>query len=81
LRGQFEDMLLRWAGVETTAEGSRGQFVDAIHLAFVEKFFWTNYKEVYIDNTLTTSPSTELFGAPLHVMPFRLRDASPMSLW
>ncbi|RWC64272.1 calcium-binding protein [Mesorhizobium sp.] len=63
LRSAFEDLLLRWASVDGIAEGTRGQYVDAQHLAFVEKFFGVGYREVSGGQQFTTSPRTQQFGA------------------
>lgn len=63
LRTRFEDLVLEWASVNGTLEGSRGGFVNAAHLAFIEKFFGTNYQEVNAGGQARTSPSTEAFGA------------------
>jgi len=63
LHAAFENLLLRWASVDSVGDGSRGQHVDARHLAFVEKFFGVAYQEVYAGQQLTTSPSTQQFGA------------------
>lgn len=49
LHGQFEALLLRWAGVDGVAIDSRGPYVDARHLAFVEAFFGEGYREVRSD--------------------------------
>ncbi|WP_412066340.1 calcium-binding protein [Rhizobium sp. SYY.PMSO] len=62
LRDTFETLMLRWAGVEAIDITSRGQFVDARHLAFVEKFFGSNYQEIYAGNQLSTSPTNTQFG-------------------
>ncbi|MBY3378945.1 calcium-binding protein [Rhizobium laguerreae] len=62
LKSQFEQLLLRWAGVDDIDSTSRGQFVDARHLAFIEKFFGSEYQEIRAGNQTTTSPSTEQFG-------------------
>ncbi|WP_129505146.1 calcium-binding protein [Bosea sp. Tri-54] len=35
----FMALMYRWAGVEGVAPGSRGPNVDAVHLAFLDKFF------------------------------------------
>ncbi|QOZ75368.1 hypothetical protein XH83_07890 [Bradyrhizobium sp. CCBAU 53351] len=58
----FEDLLLRWAGVDSVDIDSRGPFVDGRHLAFVEKFFGQTYREVQVDQELRTFPSTQQFG-------------------
>ncbi|WP_263013271.1 calcium-binding protein [Mesorhizobium sp. AR02] len=63
LRAAFEDLLLRWASVDGVAEGGRGQYVDAQHLAFVEEFFGVQYRETWNGTQLTTSPTTQQFGA------------------
>ena len=62
LRSQFEQLLLRWAAVDEMEPTSRGQFVDARHLAFVEKFFGSGYQEIRSGSQATTSPTTEQFG-------------------
>ncbi len=62
LRGGFEALLLKWAGVDGISQSSRGQYVDAQHLAFVEKFFGSNYLETHAGLGAYTSPSTEAFG-------------------
>ncbi len=48
LKAQFQQLLVKWAGVDSISEVSRGQYVNAQHLAFVEKFFGTQYKEVWV---------------------------------
>ena len=63
LRTALEDLLLRWASVDSVETSSRGQYVDARHLAFVEKFFGVAYQEMHAGQQLTTSPSREQFGA------------------
>lgn len=63
LRAAFEDLLKRWASVDGVAEGTRDKYVDAQHLAFVEKFFGVDYKEMYAGGQLSTSPTTQQFGA------------------
>lgn len=63
LRATFESLLLKWAGVDTVDQNSRGVYVDAQHLTFVEKFFGTGYKEMYAGQGLSTSPTTASFGA------------------
>ncbi|PDS40425.1 hypothetical protein CO662_36420 [Rhizobium anhuiense] len=62
LKSQFEQLLLRWAGVDDLDPTSRGHFVDARHLAFVEKFFGSQYQEFHAGELETTSPSREQFG-------------------
>ncbi|WP_342722668.1 calcium-binding protein [Bradyrhizobium sp. B097] len=46
LRAALGDLLLEWAGVDGIDPRSRGEFVDARHLAFVEAFFGDTYREV-----------------------------------
>ncbi|TWB46390.1 Ca2+-binding RTX toxin-like protein [Rhizobium sp. ERR 922] len=75
LRATFENLLLRWASVNSVEPASRGQFVDAQHLAFVEKFFGVTYQEIYAGQQLTTSPSTERFGANIEVSFEQIVDA------
>ena len=48
LKAEFQKLLVKWAGVDSVSEASRGQYVNAQHLAFVEKFFGTQYKEVWV---------------------------------
>ncbi|MBY5420928.1 calcium-binding protein, partial [Rhizobium leguminosarum] len=62
LKSQFQQLLLRWAAVDDLEPTSRGQFVDARHLAFVEKFFGSEYQEFYAGNLVTTSPGKQQFG-------------------
>ena len=54
LRSQFEDMLLRWAGVDGIDPASRGPNIDARHLAFLEQFygtpFWNEYNNSAVLN-------------------------------
>jgi Ca2+-binding RTX toxin-like protein len=47
LHDQFEQILFSWAGVSTVDPASRGQYVDARHLAVIEKF----YGGAYVDTT------------------------------
>lgn len=74
LRAQFEALLLRWAGVDGVNPVSRGEFVNAQHLAFVEKFFGTDYREEYAGGTLTTSPSSQVFGSQIETSFGQLAD-------
>ncbi|WP_436087840.1 calcium-binding protein, partial [Pararhizobium sp. LjRoot255] len=62
LRGGFEALLLKWAGVDGIDQNSRGQYVDAQHLALVEKFFGNSYLETHVGLGTNTSPSTDSFG-------------------
>ncbi|WP_407155060.1 calcium-binding protein [Bradyrhizobium sp. STM 3557] len=62
LREAFEAMLFRWAGVDGVDPGSRGAYVDARHLAFVEKFFGDTYREVQFGQEIRTFPSNQDFG-------------------
>jgi Ca2+-binding RTX toxin-like protein len=46
LKNRLEDILLQWAGVEGVNPTSRGAYVDARHLEFLEKMFgheWLNF--------------------------------------
>ena len=63
LEAAFENQLLKWAGVDTVELGSRGHFVNASHLAFVEAFFGETYREVSRGEELRTFPSTRELGA------------------
>ncbi|AUX78428.1 calcium-binding protein [Sinorhizobium fredii] len=46
LRDEFASLLLRWAGVDDVLHGSRGPYVNAQHLEFLEQFYGTPYIEV-----------------------------------
>jgi Ca2+-binding RTX toxin-like protein len=63
MRAAFEDLLLLWAGVDAVAQGSRGAWVDARHLAFVEAFFGTGFTEMRRGLIVHSSPSTAEGGA------------------
>jgi hypothetical protein len=62
LRWRLEALLLRWAGVDGINEDSRGSYVDARHLSFVEKFFGETYREIRFGEESATSPTTEALG-------------------
>ncbi|WP_205910250.1 calcium-binding protein, partial [Rhizobium sp. FKY42] len=62
LKGRFENLLIKWAGVENVEEGARGSYVNAQHLAFIEKFFGTSYQEIYANQGVATSPARPEFG-------------------
>ena len=63
LRTEFQALLLKWAGVSDIDPTSRGEFVDATHLSFVERFFGSDYIEKYMGEGVQTSPSRESFGS------------------
>ncbi|MCA1492218.1 hypothetical protein I6F11_14935 [Ensifer sp. NBAIM29] len=65
LRSSFKSLLLRWASVDSLDENSRGEYVNAQHLAFVEHFFGTVYKEVRRGQHSSTSPSRDTAGAAI----------------
>ncbi|MGQ0685617.1 calcium-binding protein [Bradyrhizobium sp.] len=44
LKSQFEQLLLRWAGVDGVDPASRGPYVDARHLTFLERFYGDDYR-------------------------------------
>ncbi|CCV07363.1 hypothetical protein MESS2_540010 [Mesorhizobium metallidurans STM 2683] len=75
LHAALENLLLRWASVDGVAEGTRGQYVDAQHLAFVEKFFGAEYKEIFTGQLRATSPTTERFGANVEASFDQIVDA------
>lgn len=54
-RGDFEALLLDWAGVDPQVAGSRGDQVDADHLAIVEAFFGTRLSQI-VAGVTTDSP-------------------------
>jgi hypothetical protein len=45
IKAAFEALLFRWAGVESLAVDSRGPYVDARELAFLEKYLGDSYRE------------------------------------
>jgi Ca2+-binding RTX toxin-like protein len=63
LHDAFQALLLRWAGVDSLDSASRGPFVDARHLAFVEKFEGNTYRETERDQEVVTYPTTLNSGA------------------
>jgi Ca2+-binding RTX toxin-like protein len=63
LRVAFEAALLQWAGVDDINPESRGPYVDARHLAFVEAFFGETYREVQRGEELRTYPSSQQSGS------------------
>ncbi|KAB2847377.1 MAG: hypothetical protein F9K44_13630, partial [Hyphomicrobiaceae bacterium] len=65
LSARFEALMLTWAGADTAAAGSRGAFVDARHLAFVEAFFGDTYREIQRGEEVRNYPSTVEFGAAI----------------
>jgi Ca2+-binding RTX toxin-like protein len=50
LKSQFEQLLLRWAGVDGVDPASRGPEIDARHLAFLEQFYGTAFVNNRDDN-------------------------------
>ena len=58
LRAEFEDLLLRWAGVNTVDVHGRGAYVDGRHLAFVEKVFGEGYREIALGTEARTFPGS-----------------------
>ncbi|MGT2440863.1 calcium-binding protein [Bradyrhizobium betae] len=65
LHAALGDLLLKWAGVDSIDSGSRGEFVDARHLAFVEAFFGQPYREVRAGAELRTYPGSSSAGASI----------------
>jgi Ca2+-binding RTX toxin-like protein len=63
LRAAFESVLLEWAGVTDINPESRGPYVDARHLAFVEAFFGESYREIQRGVELRSYPSSQSSGA------------------
>ncbi|MEW8110519.1 MAG: calcium-binding protein [Candidatus Thiodiazotropha endolucinida] len=43
LDGDIEDILYKWAGVEIISPSSRGAYIDARHLEFLEQYFGDDY--------------------------------------
>ena len=59
LHAAFESLMLRWAGVDTLDPTSRGYYVDARHLAFVEAYFGDTYQEqTLLTGEISTVPTT-----------------------
>ncbi|HYG36652.1 MAG TPA: calcium-binding protein, partial [Clostridia bacterium] len=75
LRGNFMELLLRWADVDDVAEAGRGKFVNGQHLAFVEKFFGTTYREIYSGDVVATSPTNSTFGSNIEASFSQVVDA------
>jgi Ca2+-binding RTX toxin-like protein len=66
LRSAFEALLLDWAGADAVPEGSRGAWVDAQHLAFVEAFFGNTFRAINIfGSVISTSPNNATVGAQI----------------
>jgi hypothetical protein len=65
LHEAFQTLLLQWAGVDSVDSSSRGPFVDARHLAFVEKFYGNTYREAQRGQEVGTYPSAYNFGASI----------------
>ncbi|WP_216074473.1 hypothetical protein, partial [Acinetobacter baumannii] len=63
LRDAFVAALLDWAGVAGVDPRSRGQYVDARHLTFIEAFFGDTYREFVAGREELGFPSTSLNGA------------------
>ncbi|MCZ7929171.1 calcium-binding protein [Agrobacterium pusense] len=58
LRTSFEALMLRWAGVDQVLAGSRGPFVNAAHLEFLENFFGVGFLETTVSGQpFSTSPT------------------------
>ena len=75
LKAAFEKLMLGWAGVDGVLEGSRGGYVDARHLAFLESYFGDPYREMRHDNTVSGSPSTAASGANVEANYQQVLDA------
>ncbi|MGJ5182003.1 calcium-binding protein, partial [Bradyrhizobium oligotrophicum] len=65
LRSRLEEMMLRWADAAEVAADSRGPYVDARHLAFLEAFFGEKYREAQRGQELRDYPSDIQFGREL----------------
>jgi Ca2+-binding RTX toxin-like protein len=75
LRTRFVDAVMKWASVDQVTMGSRGQFVDARKLAFLEKFEGIEYREVTASGvTVRTFPATSAAGQQLTAAFDRLVD-------
>ncbi|MGY3590313.1 Ca2+-binding RTX toxin-like protein [Bradyrhizobium sp. USDA 4341] len=62
LHEKFATMLLRWAEVDGIDPGSRGPYIDARHLAFLEKFYGQTYRWLEYGEEATTAPRSENVG-------------------
>lgn len=56
LRGGFESLLFKWAGVEGVSTTGRGEHVDGRHVAFLEKFFGSSIQQT-LGNTVSANPN------------------------
>lgn len=78
-RARLEGMLLRWAGVDTVIAGSRGSYVDARHLAFIERFYGDTYREIRFAQVSATSPMGEVQGQNIEAAYRQLVDLLELS--
>jgi len=62
LQTAFEALLLRWADVDDVDPQSRGPYVDARHLAFVERFFGDTYRLLKNGEEVSSFPPNTRFG-------------------
>ncbi|MDF0585064.1 calcium-binding protein, partial [Bradyrhizobium yuanmingense] len=65
LHAQFEALLLRWAGVDGVDPQSRGPYIDARHLSFIEKYFGQTYREVQSGGEIRTYPGERGRASPI----------------
>jgi Ca2+-binding RTX toxin-like protein len=65
LRASLEALLLRWAGVDAVDQHSRGSYVDAQHLAFVEAFFGDTYREFSDGQEFRSFPGSAQTGSAI----------------
>ncbi len=68
LKVAFEALLYRWADVDQIEIGSRGPHVNGQHLAFIERFFGENYRELQRGQEIRSYPSTVALGNDVEAM-------------
>ena len=57
IKAAFEDILYKWADVESVSPTGRGAYVDGQHLAVIEAFFGDTYLETFLNSTTSSNPS------------------------
>ena len=61
----FEDFVLAWAGVDGVDPTSRGAFIDARHLEFLERAYGSSYDQLQGGASTVQSDPLHLAGPPL----------------
>ncbi len=66
LRSEFEQLVMRWAGVPDTLDpGARGPAIDARHLEVVEAFYGTTYAQYTRSGVLVSNNPTQNTAQPI----------------